>query len=110
MRFVLALAILMMTGCSALRIISAPADKPALNIQNPAPLELQDIEFYVLTKENAIQVLDELDKKGLKPVIIGLSGKGYKILALNVDKIKNHMDLLNEIIKKYKDYYEGKEI
>lgn len=107
-RMLILASFFILTGCSALHIISEPVDKPALNIEYPAPLELDDIEFYVLTKDNAIQVLDELEKKGLKPVIIGLSGKGYKVLALNIDKIKNHIELLNEIIKKYKEYYEVK--
>ncbi len=98
----------LLTGCSVLDISTKPVDKPALNISNPDALELDDVEIYVLTKDNSIQELDDLEKKGLKPVIIGLSGKGYKILALNVDKIKNHIEVLNEIIKKYKDYYEGK--
>ena len=106
-RVLLLAGLILFSGCSTLGIITEPVDKPALDISLPPPLELEDIEFYVLTKDNAIQVLDELEKKGLKPVIIGLSGKGYKILALNVDKIKNHIELLNEIIKKYKDYYEG---
>lgn len=106
-RVLILASLILLTGCSTLGIFTEPVDKPALNLSNPEPLDLEDVEFYVLTKDNAIQVLNELEKKGLKPVIIGLSGKGYKILALNVDKIKNHIELLNEIIKKYKDYYES---
>jgi hypothetical protein len=99
---------LMLSGCSGLSIWTTPVEKPKLNIADPEPLQLDGVTFLVVTKENALAVLNDLEKKGLKPVIIGLSGKDYKVLALDINKIQNYIATLEEIIKKYREYYEGK--
>ena len=96
-----------MVGCSWLNIKTEPVEKPKLEIKLPDPIQLGDVQFLVVTRANAEQKFKELEKKGLKPVIIGLSGNSYKVLALNMQQIQNYIVLLQEIIKQYQVYYEG---
>jgi hypothetical protein len=96
-----------MVGCSWLNIKTEPVEKPKLEIKLPDPIQLGDIQFLVVTRTNVEQKFKELEKRGLKPVIIGLSGNGYKVLALNMQQIQNYIQLLQEIIRQYQNYYEG---
>ena len=108
MKYVMTLILLSLLGCTPLQIDSNPIVRPTLNLPSPDPIQLSDIHFITITKDNAIQVLEDLEKKGLKPVVIAITGNDYKILAVNINNIKDYIILQNEIIKKYKDYYEGK--
>ena len=98
----------LVSGCSMLRVLTSPIEKTPLSLVELDPLELNNVEFVVVTRDNAMQILDAFEKQGKKPVIIGMSGKDYKILAIDIDKIKNYIELQKEIIRKYKEYYEGK--
>lgn len=101
-------SLILLSGCSAFYKCE-PAERPKLAIENPAPLKLNDIILLTVTKENAEAKFAELEKKGLKPVMISLSGRDYKLLALNLDKIKNYILLLQDILTKYRAYYESSE-
>jgi len=93
-------------GTKNLDVISRPVDRVPLTVYDPQRLELQDIEWFVITRENADEVFDELEERGLYPVVFGLSGTGYKALAVNVDEIKQFMILQKAIIDAYRSYYE----
>lgn len=68
---------------------------------------MQDVKFFVITRDNANKIFDELKKNGVDEVLIGVTDEGYEVLAINFAKVRNHIVLQNEIIKKYKAYYEG---
>lgn len=102
------IVLLSLNGCSSQQIELPCVEKPRLNLQDPASVELQDISFRVVTRENAESVFKELESKGLKPVLIALSGTDYKILAINVNKLQNYILLEQEVLKKYREYYEPK--
>lgn len=106
MKYLIFLLLFCVSCSSTLRVDTKPVEKPKLSIQLPEPLSLDNIEFIVVTRGNVVEVFERLEKRGLSPIIIGLSGNGYKVLALNIDKIKNHIILLNEIIRQYQEYYE----
>ena len=108
MKYLLALLLVSLIGCSPLVVDTKPVDKPALNLPNPDPIVMDKIQFITVTKENAPAVFAALEKKGLKAVIIGLSGTDFKILAMDLNKIKDFMILQQDLINKYKSYYEGK--
>lgn len=104
--------LLFSVGCSAIKpveVVSKPIDRVPLTVYDPQRLKLEPVEFVIITRENAEEVFNELEEKGLYPVLFGLSGKDYKALAVNVDEIKNFMILQKEIIDAYRNYYEKKE-
>lgn len=66
--------------------------KPALNIENPVPLELTNTDIILIKKDGKWYVSFELDD--------------YKIVAKNSEKIQNYILKQRLIINKYKQYYE----
>lgn len=94
------------SGCS-LSTFTTPTERVPLNLSDPAPLQLNKVEFIVIHKDNAEAAFAELEKKGLVPVVFALTGSDYKALAINVNDIKEYLILQRKIIRLYKNYYEG---
>ena len=71
---------------------------------------LEEINWYIVTKENIDKVMAELEKKGYETVIFGLTDKGYEILALNMAKIKQLTSQQNAKIEAYEKYYKSQQL
>ena len=97
---------LLLCSCSTLKTIVDPIDKVPLALSDPDPLELQEVKFVVIHKDNAEKVFAELEKKGLEPVVFALSGADYKALATNTAEIKAFLKLQKKILILYREYYE----
>ena len=52
------------------------------------------------------EVNTELEKEGYDPVLFGLTDKEYELISKNFARIRNHLMETNELIDKYKEYYE----
>ena len=105
-------ALTIFSGCSTakkLEVVSQPVDRVPLTIYDPQKLHLKDVKFVIITRENAEEVFNELEEKGLYPVLFGLSGRDYKALAINMDEIKAFMIKQKFIIDAYRSYYEGQQ-
>lgn len=107
MRIIILIALLFSTSCAPVRNIVLPEKKLPLNIAEPAPLDLKEVQFVVITKDNAAKIFENLDKKGVDAVVFALSGADYKALSYNVESIRNYLFLQKQIILLYKNYYEG---
>ena len=59
------------------------------------------------TSENADEVFAKLKAGNVDPVLFGLPDEGYEALAKNFAQIRAYMLQQDEIIKSYKEYYEG---
>ena len=51
----------------------------------------------------------KLKEGGIDPVLFGLTDEGYEALSKNFAQIRAYMLQQDEIIKSYKEYYEGKD-
>ena len=91
-----------------IEVITKPAEKTPLAIKPPAPLKLPQVGWVILTKENAAEVLENLEKSGKDPVIFGLSDEGYQDLSIMFSEIRNFISSQRIIILQYQDYYEPK--
>jgi len=114
MRLVALLAVgLFLVGCSStpqrIEISAKPIEKPKLILPDPAELRLKELQFIVITRENAEEVFAQLEKDKLDPVLIGMSDEGYEVLALNYSDIMAFIQQQNAIITAYKNYYEESE-
>lgn len=67
------------------------------------------MDWYIVNKDNLDSVLAELDKKGYKQVIFGVTDKGYEILSVNMAKIQQLVTQQKAIIVAYKLYYNKQE-
>ena len=77
-----------------------------LNLEKPTPLQLEELQWIIITSENAEEVFKKLEEKGIDPVLWGLTDKDFELLAKNFARIRNQLKITNELLDKYKEYYE----
>jgi len=70
---------------------------------------MENLRWIIITSENAEEVFAKLEKEGIDPVLWGLTDKDFELLAKNFARIRNQMVIQNNLIDKYKEYYEGEE-
>ena len=102
------LSILFLTNCSSvkkLEISSVAVERVPLVLPEVDRIKLESIDWYIVNKDNLDSVLVELDKKGYKQVIFGITDKGYEILSVNMAKIQQLVRQQNAIIGAYKLYH-----
>ena len=79
-----------------------------LNLEKPTPLQLEQLQWIIITSENAEEVFKKLEEQGIDPVLWGLTDKDFELLAKNFARIRNQMKITNDLLDKYKEYYEPK--
>ena len=47
-----------------------------------------------------------MEEQGLDPVLFGLNDKDYQLIAKNFAQIRNQLKITNDLLDKYKEYYE----
>ena len=77
-----------------------------LNLENPTPLELENLRWIIITSKNADEVFKKLEEQGIDPVLWGLTDKDFEMLAKNFARIRNQLKITNDLLDKYKEYYE----
>ena len=77
-----------------------------LNLEKPTPLILEQLKWIIITSENAEEVFKKLEEQGIDPVIFGLTDKDFELLAKNFARIRNQLKITNDLLDKYKEYYE----
>ena len=108
---VLGLLILTMflTNCSGVKqlsIFKEEVKRQDLNLDKPSPLVLERIKWHIITSENAEEVFAKLEAEGIDPVLFGLTDKDFQLIAKNFAQIRNQLKVTNELLDKYKEYYE----
>ena len=70
---------------------------------------MEKIQWIIITSENAEEVFKKMEEQGLDPVLFGLTDNDYQLLSKNFARIRNQLKIQNDLIDKYKEYYEGTE-
>ena len=106
----------LISGCSILpkwgsdvkpiEVKTVAVEKTRLNLKDPPPLEARDVQWIIITPENAEAVFQRLRDENIDVVLIGLTDVGYEQLSLTMAEIKNYIAQQKAIIVKYKEYYE----
>ena len=100
---------LLLSGCSGVKelsIFKEEVPRAKLNLEKPSPLELENLQWIIITSENADEVFKRLEEKGIDPVLWGLTDKDFELLAKNFARIRNQLMVTNNLLDKYKEYYE----
>jgi hypothetical protein len=98
-----------LTNCSGvkqLEIFKQEVPRAELNLEKPTPLELENLRWIIITSENADEVFKKLEEQGIDPVLWGLTDKDFELLAKNFARIRNQLKITNDLLDKYKEYYE----
>ena len=98
-----------LTSCSGvkqLEIFKEEVPRAKLNLEKPTPLELENLRWIIITSANAEEVFKKLEEQGIDPVLWGLTDKDFELLAKNFARIRNQLKITNDLLDKYKEYYE----
>lgn len=109
-KHLLILSAISLSGCSIfgvdpIQTETVQQERVKLELQDPAPLALNDIEWYIITPENQAEILSDLSKN-YDPVLYGLTDEDYQDISENMVKLRNYIIEQRNIIKAYKEYYE----
>ena len=105
---------LLLNGCDGLAVKEISSYKiekkrAKLDLADPQPLELQDVEWIIITKDNAEEVFEKVKSSGGDYALFAVTDEGYEKLSLNLADIRNKLAEQRQIILSYKEYYEGDE-
>ena len=67
---------------------------------------MEKIQWIIVTSENAEEVFKKMEEQGLDPVLFGLTDNDYQLIAKNFARIRNQLKITNDLLDKYKEYYE----
>jgi HAMP domain-containing protein len=95
------------SGVKTLEIFKKEVEREKLNLSTPTPLELENLKWIIITSKNAEEVFKRLEESGIDPVLWGLTDKDFELLAKNFARIRNQLKITNDLLDKYKQYYEG---
>ena len=80
--------------------------KLPLNINAPVPLELTEVEWVIVTRENIDEVWAEIEADNEGVALFALRHGDYERLALNIAEIRAQLGEYVIILKRYREYYE----
>ena len=105
---------LLLNGCAGLAVkeisnYKIEKKREPLDLPMPLPLELIDVEWIVVTKDNVDEVMEKVKAEGGDYALFAVTDEGYKKLSLNFADIRNKLYEQQQIILSYKEYYEDGE-
>ena len=103
---------LLLNGCAGLAVkeisnYKIEKKRDPLNLSAPLPLSLQDVNWIIITKDNADEVFEKVKSSSGDYALFAVTDEGYEKLALNFAEIRNKLAEQRQIILSYKEYYEG---
>ena len=108
----LTLTTFLVSSCSSvkqLEIFKTEVPRAKLDLPDPASPRIQDLNWVIITSENAEEVFAKLKEQNIDPVLFGLTDDDYEILAVNFAQIRAYMIKQKMTLDQYRKYYESEE-
>jgi len=109
----LGLLAVFLSSCSEsvqeIQVTTIEVSKTPLNLPNPDPLKLQDVEWIIITKDNAMEIFDKLKAAGGEYALFAVEDTGYEKIQVNYTDIRNKLAEQKQLLLAYKEYYESEE-
>ena len=105
---IIALTTSLLVGCAGkqpITILSEPVQPVPLNTPQVRQLDLQNIEWFIVTPENVEEVFLKLKDQRKDIVLFALTDDGYKAMSLNFAQIRELLNQQKAIIEAYREYY-----
>ena len=110
----LGLLAVFLSSCSEsvqeIQVTTIEVSKTPLNLPNPDPLKLQDVEWIIITKDNAMEIFDKLKAAGGEYALFAVEDTGYEKIQVNYTDIRNKLAEQKQLLLAYKEYYESNEV
>lgn len=108
------MSLLILSACSRpvepikeIQIVTRPVSRPAPIVPSVDPLELRNIEWFVVTEQNYQGILMMMRDAGQEPVIFAVTAEGYQNILLNQNDIISSLRQHQKIIATYKSYFDS---
>ena len=109
----LGLLAVFLSSCSEsvqeIQVTTIEVSKTPLNLPNPDPLKLQDVEWIIITKDNAMEIFEKLKAAGGEYALFAVEDTGYEKIQVNYTDIRNKLAEQKQHLLAYKEYYESEE-
>ena len=110
----LGLLAVFLSSCSEsvqeIQVTTVEVSKTPLNLPNPDPLKLQDVEWIIITKDNAMEIFEKLKAAGGEYALFAVEDTGYEKIQINFTDIRNKLAEQKQLLLAYKEYYESEEV
>ena len=97
------------SGCSSLPkqifVSAEPIEKPKLILPESDELDLREVEWVILVKENWEEQWAKLEKSGEALAFFATTDSGYESLGLNYSDLRAFIQQQDAIIAAYRSYY-----
>ena len=99
-----------LTSCGSsvqeIQVTTVEVSKTPLNLANPDPLKLQDVEWIIITKDNANEIFERIKSAGGEYALFAVEDTGYEKLQINYTDIRNKLAEQRQLLLAYREYYE----
>ena len=99
----------LISGCSSVQkldVFTTEVERAPLALPNPETPKLENINWIIITSENASEVFAKMQEQGKDPVLFGLSDDDYELLSKNFAQIRAYMIQQGITLEQYREYYE----
>ena len=106
----LTLITFLLSSCSRVQeieIFKKEVPRAKLDLPDPESPRIQDLNWIIITSENADEVFAKLSEQNIDPVLFGLTDDDYEILAVNFAQIRAYMIKQKMTLQQYREYYES---
>ena len=106
----LILTTFLLSSCSSvkqLEVFKTEVPRAKLDLPDPETPKIQDLNWIIITSENADEVFAKLKEKNIDPVLFGLTDDDYETLAVNFAQIRAYMIRQKLTLDQYREYYES---
>jgi len=106
----LILTTFLISSCSSVQeieIFKKEVPRAKLNLPDPDTPRIDDLNWIIITSENADEVFAKLKEQNIDPVLFGLSDDDYETLAVNFAQIRAYMIKQKLTLDQYREYYES---
>ena len=99
-----------LTSCGSsvqeIQVTTVEVSKTPLNLPNPDPLKLQNVEWIIITKDNANEIFERIKSAGGEYALFAVEDTGYEKLQINFTDIRNKLAEQRQLLLAYREYYE----
>ena len=106
----LILTTFLISSCSSvkqLEVFKTEVPRTKLDLPDPETPRIQDLNWIIITSENADEVFAKLKEQNIDPVLFGLTDDDYETLSVNFAQIRAYMIKQKLTLDQYREYYEA---
>ena len=106
----LILTTFLISSCSSvkqLEVFKTEVPRTKLGLPDPETPIVNELNWIIITSDNAEEVFAKLKEKNIDPVLFGLTDDDYETLAVNFAQIRAYMIKQKLTLDQYRDYYES---